>query len=101
VYDQVDVTPIFLSTSLSDYDTSILRQVRIRYVVVDLRLSQALPALGFYFEEGEPGSFQYTAPIPREALTKFGAIRQINRVFDSGDIVIYDVAELSGASPPP
>lgn len=101
VYDQIDVTPIFLSSSLSDYEVSIMRQAHIRYVVVDLRLSQALPTLGFYFEEGEPGSFQYTAPINREVLTKFSALRQINRVFDSGDMVIYDVGELSDTSHTP
>ncbi len=98
LYDQIDVTPIFFAFSLSDYDVSIMRQAHIRYLVVDLRLSQALPTLGFYFEEGEPGSFQYTTPLDREALTKFSTVPQINRVFDSGDIVIYDVGGLSNVS---
>ncbi len=61
-----------------------------RYLVVDRRLSTALPLVGFYFEENEPDAYHLTSPISREALTKFNAISQINRVFDSGNIVIYD-----------
>jgi len=99
--DNKDVTPIFFSSRLGPDEVSILQLARVPNPIVDLRLGAALPALGFYFEPGEPGSFQHTTPISREALTKFSTIPQINRVFDSGDIVIYDVGGLINASQKP
>src|SRR6266516_5498862 len=89
--DNVDIAPIFYSTQLSIYEEAIVRESRLRYLVVDLRLSTSLPLLGFYYENDEPGALNLTSPISRESLTKFGAIPKINRVFDSGNIVIYDV----------
>ena len=99
--DNIDVTLVFFSPSFGPNEVALLRRAQVRYLVVDLRLSKALPALGFYFEPGEPGSFQHTTPISLEALTKFSTIPQINRVFDSGDIVIYDVGGLSNAPEKP
>jgi hypothetical protein len=96
--DKVDVSPIFSSSSLGSKEVGILRQAKIRYLVVDLRLSTSLPLLGIYFEEGEVGSFQLTSPISRAALTKFNDIPGINRLFDSGNIVIYDVGTIGGGS---
>jgi len=91
------VTSVFFSSSLSPDEVSILQHAKIGYLVVDLRLSTALPSIGFYFEPGEPGSFHHTKPIDPKDLTKFNTISQINRVFDSGDIVIYGVGGLINA----
>jgi hypothetical protein len=99
--DNVDVSAIFTSSSLDPDELSTLRSAKVHYLVVDLRLAKALPLEGYYFDEGESGSFQYTTPIDLEALTKFSTIPQINRVFDSGDIVIYDVGGLINASEKP
>jgi hypothetical protein len=93
--DNVNSASIFYSSQLDQQTTAILRNAEIHYLVVDLRLSTALPLLGFYYETDEPGAFHLTAPISREALTKFSAIPQINRVFDDGSIVIYDVSALT------
>ena len=68
--------------------------------MVDLRLSTALPLEGFYFDPNESGAFRLTSPISREALTKFNTIAHINRVFDSGNIVVYDVGALVNGSAP-
>lgn len=97
IEDHINVTLVFFSSSLGPDEVSILRSAHVRYLVIDLRLSTALPRYGIYFEQGEVGSFQHTKPIPLEALTKFNTIPQINRVFDSGDIVIYDVGGLINA----
>jgi hypothetical protein len=83
--DNVDISPLFFSSQLSSDDIGIIQYMKIRYLVVDLRLSNALPLDGFYFESDHPKS-----PIAKEALTKFNTIPQINRLFDSGNIVIYD-----------
>ena len=98
--DKVDVAPVFYSSRLGPKEMAILRQARIRYLVVDLRLNTSLPLLGFYFEEGEVGSFRLTSPISRAVLAKFNTIPQIYRVFDSGNIVIYDVRAFVDRSGP-
>jgi hypothetical protein len=87
--DKVDISPLFFSSQFSSDDRAIIQYTQIRYLVVDLRMSNALPLNGFYFESDQPKS-----PIPKEVLTKFDTIPQINRFFDSGNIVIYDVRGL-------
>jgi hypothetical protein len=52
--DRVDISPVFFSSELGPDEIAILRQARIRYLVVDLRLSTALPLEGYYFESDEP-----------------------------------------------
>jgi len=54
-------------------------------------LSTAAPLEGMYFEDGEPDSYHHTTPLALNSLTKFTSFEQINRLFDSGNIVIYDV----------
>lgn len=99
--DKIDEGAIFFSSSLGSYEISVLQQAQVRYLVVDLRLSTGLPYVGFYFDQGEPGAFQRTAPIARKDLTKFNTIPQINRVYDSGNIAIYDVGGLINAPQQP
>jgi len=89
--DNMTISTIFFSSQFGPREVTILRQTGIHYLVVDLRLSTSLPLEGFYFQIDESHAFALTRPISREALTKFNAIPQIYRVYDSGDIVIYDV----------
>lgn len=96
--DGVDIAPVFFSPQIGSEAVAILRQARVRYLIVDLRLSTALPLEGFYYDQYENGSRPLTSPISREALTKFDTIPGINRIFDSGDIVIYDVGPLVDGS---
>jgi hypothetical protein len=94
------ISTVFFSPQFGPQDVEILRRARIRYLVVDQRLSTSLPFIGFYFQVDEPDAFALTSPISRQALTKFDAIPQIKRIYDSGDIVIYDVGSLTGGSGP-
>ncbi len=97
----VPVSWVLLSPQFGSGVTSILRQDDIQYVVVDLRLSTALPTIGTYFNSAnlQPA----TAPISRTALTKFDGMQNVSRVFDSGDIIIYNVESIARqpAGPPP
>ena len=95
--DNVNVSSLFLDPSVSLSDTQLMQTAHIRYLVVDLRLSTATPLVGVYFESGEPDAGQYTKPLPLSSLTKFDTVPQLNREFDSGSIVIYDVKELTDA----
>ncbi|HLX57050.1 MAG TPA: hypothetical protein VKR83_08520 [Ktedonobacteraceae bacterium] len=101
IADSIDVSPVFLSSQFGPEDIAILRKAGVRYLVVDLRLAQSLPLSGYYYEQFEDGAYNHTSPIAMQALTKFSAIAQINRVFDSGDIVVYDVGGLINAPETP
>lgn len=83
--DEIDVAPIFYSAQFDNADIAILQAGQIHYLVVDTRLSSGFPLEDTYFENDVPRSV-----ISWSALTKFNAVTAINRVFDSGDIVIYD-----------
>jgi hypothetical protein len=96
--DNVNLSPIFFSSGIGTDAVAILRRANVRYIVVDLRLGKALPALGFYVDSSEPDAFQHTTPINSNALTKFDASPEIGRVFDCGDILIYDIGGLTNAS---
>jgi hypothetical protein len=60
----------------------------VRYVLVDLRLSQSLPADGKYFPI-DPNAGKYRHPLPVADLTKFSQLPGFARVYDGGNIVIY------------
>ena len=82
------------SEKFTNEDLQQIRQANIRYVVVDKRLSNGLPYLGVYFEGGEPYTFSHQTPISEQALTKFGQLTGVNTLYDSGNIVVYDLRRL-------
>jgi hypothetical protein len=83
----------YLYTS-PDFTPSIATMARaqaVRYVLVDWRLSSSLPASGNYF----PGNITTSNhPIPMKDLSKFGDLSGVARIYDSGNIVIYDLQGL-------
>jgi len=93
-YDAIDVAPIFMSPEIGDTERALLHEGNIRFIVVDKRLTTALPVTGVYFEAGEPDTNAHTSPLDPDALAKFDHLKQVNRVFDSGDIMVYDVTVL-------
>jgi len=101
IADRIDVSPVFFSSQLGPHEVSLLRSARVDYLVVDVRLARSLPLLGFYYEQNEEGAYRHTVPISMQALTKFSAVPQVNRTFDSGDIVIYNTGGLINAPEAP
>lgn len=101
VDNNVDLSPVFLSSRLGPSDLTVLRRAQVRYLVVDLRFAYGLPQLGYYYQPYEFDAYHRIAPVDLAALTKFDTIPQINRVFDSGDIVIYDIGGLINAPEKP
>jgi hypothetical protein len=59
----------------------------LKYFVVDRRLAQAPYLAKSFYPEGSI----------TEALAKFNNLAQVSRLFDSGDIIIYDIGAISGA----
>jgi hypothetical protein len=71
-------------------DQQILQSLSIDYLWVDVRMSQQLPAGGAYFAV-DPQAQQHVTPVPLDHLVKFDHIPGVSRVYDSGNIRIYDV----------
>ena len=80
-----------------------LRAGKVRYVLVDRRLSSALPLVGVYTERGEAANGPVTTPIDPAALGKYDLIPGVSRVYDSGNIQVYDIGSVTraGAKPTP
>ncbi len=95
--DGSSIAPIFFATSLGPDEIDMLKSTHLRYLVVDSRLAQGPPNLGFYFEPGDQGSSPHVTAIPQQSLTKFNTVIQISRIFDSGNIAIYDVRGIENA----
>jgi hypothetical protein len=91
--DRLDVSNLVLGDELSDEDLNSITSGKVDYLLVDSRLSKALPGVGVYFEKGEAFRIHQTPPS-RQALRKFDRIRGVDRTFDNGPIAIYDVRPL-------
>jgi hypothetical protein len=79
-------SPVFTQSQALRADAQSLR-----YVLVDRRLSTSLPAFGRYFPE-DPGAGHYSRPLPAEDLRALNHAPGADRLYDSGDIVIYRLA---------
>jgi hypothetical protein len=86
-----DVAYLYTSPTLTSADAAQAQAQELRYVWVDRRLSQSLPASGSYFPV-DPNADRYRHPLPAADLSKFNAVPGIARMYDSGNIVIYKLA---------
>jgi hypothetical protein len=94
-YDKVYTAGLLFAPELGANERAVLRDGTVRYVVVDRRLSTGLPMVGIYVESGEPNTLRHTTPIDPTALAKLDRVPAIDRIFDSGDIAIYDVGTVA------
>jgi hypothetical protein len=95
--DDVDLSPVFLDRSLGRFERGILQRGNVRYLVSDLRLSQALPQTGSYYDPLEGREGLALTPPTITTLEKFDRQLTVSRIYDSGNIRIYDVAALANA----
>jgi hypothetical protein len=72
---------------------------QIRYLWADRRLSQSLPTIGRYFPE-DPRAGKYKRPLPAADLGKFARTSRIARIYDSGNIALYDLDGEQGRPAP-
>ncbi|HEY1011963.1 MAG TPA: hypothetical protein VGE07_04605 [Herpetosiphonaceae bacterium] len=93
--DGVSVSGIFLGPRIGPTEREIMRQGRIRYLLADLRISRQLPLDGHYYETWEKMVVPYTRPVTEQVLEKFDYLPGVSRIFDSGDIRIYDAQVLA------
>jgi hypothetical protein len=93
--DKVTISGIFLANHIGPNEREAVREGEIQYIVVDMRISKALPFDGHYYETWEKLVVPYTHPINRAALEKFDYMDHVSRLFDSGDIRLYDIGVLA------
>ena len=90
------VRRLYLSPEIGSVHHDIIRQGGIHYLVADQRLTTALPVVGHYFDRGEEAVVgRRDSPLDPLLLSKFDRLAGVSRVFDSGNIRIYDVSGLA------
>jgi len=90
---------VMFAPRIGPEELDLLRRAAIRYVVVDFRLARDPPLYKYYFESAEPDAGNHTTPMPLASLEKFDALPGVARIYDSGDIVIYDIRGLVNGAP--
>ncbi|HZQ38001.1 MAG TPA: hypothetical protein VFD32_18885, partial [Dehalococcoidia bacterium] len=80
---------LFRSTEFGSDELQTLARGKIDYVEVDRRLSRSLPRSNYF-----DGDVVHSTPLDPAALAKFDADPAISRLYDSGEIAVYDVSEL-------
>jgi hypothetical protein len=93
------IQDMFFSTQVGQSEQYILQVTGIRYVVVDRRRISWNNMLGYFFDRTGDAMIPSKDLIDPDAYRKFDGQKNVSRVFDSGNIVIYDVGVLSGVSP--
>ena len=96
VATMVNASRLLLAPTFTAEDRALIRRLHIRYVVVDERDSTSLPHEQFYTESGEYGEVDRKVPVSRQALTKLNGVPGVQRLYDNGSLVIYDVGALDG-----
>jgi hypothetical protein len=81
-----DIVDILRTESLAPWQTQLLRKYTIRYVAVDLRERSFDNTAGYYF--GFRKGPQRDTQLPSGVAEKF---KHYDRIFDSGDIVVFDL----------
>jgi hypothetical protein len=85
-----NVANLYTSPTFTQLDLLQAQARALRYVWVDQRLSQSLPVYGEYFP-ADPNAGKYKRPLPVADLDKFNHVPGIDRIYDSGNIVIYEL----------
>jgi hypothetical protein len=84
----IGVSELFCGPDWTPTDALIARHQAIVYLVVDLRTSTLRAPTGSYYEDQGAGCL---VPIPAASLAKFDTVTGMNRIYDSGNIVIYQL----------
>jgi hypothetical protein len=93
LFDDVDTSFVFHAPRLTRGELAALTRGHVEYLMVDMRMTTALPRFGYYFEKGEyqerPGE-----PIAAESLLKFNGSPGFDRLFDNGSQIVFGTTGL-------
>jgi hypothetical protein len=82
--------PLYRSERLRHSDVDLIRAQDLRFVMTDERLTLSLPPSGRYFPVDSLNG-RYKRPLDPLAVGKFAYVPGMSRVYDSGNIRIYDL----------
>lgn len=85
---------VFVTDTVGPGELAVLGRGRIDYLVIDRRLSQDLPAVGYYYEKAELTRRKINDPIRADQLDNYDEVADASRLYDSGSIQVYDVHAL-------
>jgi hypothetical protein len=87
---------LYLEPEIGPAHRRILYEGGVQYLVADRRMTTGLPMVGIYIDRGEESVVgRHETPLNPELLDKFDRQPEVSRVYDSGNIQIYDVSDLA------
>ncbi|MEP7377989.1 MAG: hypothetical protein ABI725_00345 [Chloroflexota bacterium] len=90
---------LYLEPEIGPAHRRIIAEGRVKYLLVDRRMTTAPPAVGVYIDRGEEAFISHDTALDPEFLDKFDRLAGVHRIFDSGDIQIYDISALAAPAP--
>ncbi|AHF82997.1 membrane protein [Rhizobium leguminosarum bv. trifolii WSM1689] len=87
------------AADLGPMERKLLIDSGVGFVMVDLRMTTGLPGVGVYFDGGAQDR-NHTVPLQSSSLLKFNSEPDVDRTFDNGLMVIFDVGRLGKARQP-
>ena len=93
-----DIQDLLGMADFPAWQVKLMQDWDIQYVVVDRRLISSDIMAGYYFDQTSTGQLPSTDLLAPEIYGKFAQPQVISRLFDSGNIVIYDVGAISNAT---
>ena len=91
------VQSMLLAPYVDATSLDVLRTLKARYVVMDRRVRSWDHSLGFY-PPGGSGPLSAPSPLLDPAIVdKFDALAGVNRIADTGSVVVYDMGALDDA----
>jgi hypothetical protein len=87
------------AADLGPMERKLLIDSGVGFVMVDLRMTTGLPGVGVYFDGGAQDR-NHTVPLQASSLLKFNSEPDVDRTFDNGFMVIFDVERLGKTRQP-
>lgn len=85
------IQSMVLSNNVGRTELNIIRKTSVQYVVVDRRLISWDHMIGFYFNRWSQEDHPELEFVEPYVYQKFDTQKSVNRIFDSGNIILYDV----------
>jgi hypothetical protein len=90
----IQIRKLFLDQELGSVERQVAKAADIDFLVTDQRLTTGLPVVGHYFDRGEEVVVGiHDTPLDPNLLAKFDQVPDISRIYDSGNIHIYDLRD--------
>lgn len=91
----VPIRRLYLEPDIGPAQRRIIAEGNIKYLLIDRRMTTAPPVVGVYIDRGEEAFFSHDTALDPELLDKWDRQAGVHRLFDSGNIQIYDISALA------